>query len=82
MFMLHLPAMPSPPCTPTGLLCHLKELRVVRSGAPLQVQHMYSDPQDPRKSGTTMAPETYSSSQTRSCLSKKFSHHSLGNIKA
>lgn len=63
MFMLHLPAVLHPPCTPTGLLRHFKELRVARSGPLLQVQHMYSDPQDPRKSGTTMAPETYSSSQ-------------------
>lgn len=61
--MLHLPAELRPPCTPTGLLRHFKEFRVARSGPLLQVQHMYSDPVDPRKSGTTMAPETYSSSQ-------------------
>jgi hypothetical protein len=63
MFMLHLPAVLRPPCTPTGLLRHFKEFRVARSGPLLQVQHMYSDPVDPRRSGTTMAPETYSSSQ-------------------
>ena len=67
--MLHLPAVLRPPCTPTGLLRHFKEYRVARYGPPLlQVQHMYSDPQDPRKSGTTMAPETYSSSQVPSPL--------------
>lgn len=43
MFMLHLPAVLRPPCTPTGLLRHFKEYRVARYGPPLlQVQHMYS----------------------------------------